>query len=170
MLLNNKSKMISYGGIITALGIILIYLSTIMPFNKLFMLTIASLLIPIGVIYTGTKNSILIYIATSILSLIFFGIREVTILYILFFGNYGIIKFYIEKLRNIPLELVLKFLYFNCMAFLALLIFKNMSTNPVDLKYPLYYFILGGEIAFLVYDYLITIVIDCFQKKSHIHK
>lgn len=56
------------------------------------------------------------------------------------------------------------------MAFLALLIFKNMSTNPVDLKYPLYYFILGGEIAFLVYDYLITIVIDCFQKKSHIHK
>lgn len=170
MLLNNKSKMISYGGIITALGIIFIYLSTIMAFNKLFMLTIASLLIPIGVIYTGTKNSILIYIATSILSLIFFGIREVTILYILFFGNYGIIKFYIEKLRNIPLELVLKFLYFNCMTFLALLIFQNMSTNPLNLKYPLYYFILGGEMAFLVYDYLITMFIDYFQKKFPIHK
>ncbi|NFN75219.1 hypothetical protein FDC39_20030, partial [Clostridium sporogenes] len=109
-----KSSNIAKGGIFTAISFLLIYLSTILPVNKLSLLATASAIIPIAIISTNVKNGFLVYLSTSILCSIVVGIsRSSVIFYIIFFGLYGIIKYYIENFNKLYIEIILKFLFFN---------------------------------------------------------
>lgn len=94
-----NTSFITKAGILTALGVILTYLSILLPTNKLFTLGLTSCLIPITIVLTNVRTGILVYIATSLLNLLLIGLRGQVFLYILFFGSYGLIKLYIEKLE-----------------------------------------------------------------------
>lgn len=85
-MLRNRTLFMAKGGIITAIGVILIYLSNIIPGNKLFLLSIASCLIPVAVITTNLKNSFIIYFSTLILAFLMSGLTTAVIAYALFFG------------------------------------------------------------------------------------
>ncbi len=163
-MLLNKGKSIAYGGIITALSIIFIYLSTIIPFNKIFFLACASFLIPIGVIFTSLKNCWLIYISSALLSLLLIGFKGNVFFYILFFGPYGIIKNYIEKLNNLPLEIILKLLYFNGSIALIYVLFKTFISTLKNIPIPIPMFILIAQIIFLIFDYILTLFIYNISK------
>ena len=93
-----KAKQIAESGILIALTIVVLYAASILPVSRLTVLTIASCFIPIAIIRTSLKNTLLIYIASSILSLFLIPINT-ALSYVLFFGIYGIIKYYIEKVR-----------------------------------------------------------------------
>jgi len=163
-----KSSYISKGGLLTALGILLIYLSTIIPTNKIFILGIASSLTPVALISTSLENTITVYIATSIISFLLLGLRGQVILYIIFFGTYGIIKFFIERIRNSKLEWLLKYLFFNLCLFLCYLLYKFLFLGEVDLtkiKLPIPLFIIALEIAFYFYDYVLTYAIHYVKTK-----
>ncbi|WP_242966375.1 hypothetical protein [Clostridium sp. BSD9I1] len=163
-----KSSHISKGGLLTALGVLLIYLSTIIPTNKIFILGIASSLTPVALISTSLQNTITVYIATSIISFLLLGLRGQVILYIIFFGTYGIIKFLIERIRNSKLEWLLKYLFFNLCLFLCYLLYKFLFLGEVDLtkiKLPIPLFIIALEIAFYFYDYVLTYAIHYVKTK-----
>ena len=115
-----KAKKIAESGILIALTIIVLYAASILPVSKLTVLTIASCFIPIAIMQTSLKNTIVIYVASSLLSLFLIPIN-IALSYILFFGIYGIIKYYIEKLKNLPLEIFLKLVSFNILLTLILL-------------------------------------------------
>lgn len=153
------------GGIITAIGVILIYLSTIIPGNKLFLLSIASCLIPIAVISTSLKNSFIIYFSTSILAFLMSGLTTSVIAYALFFGVYGIVKYYIEKIRKLPIEILLKLIFFNVCFFIFYNILMLFTSSSLNLKLPIYIFIIGGELIFLFYDYFLTVMIVFINKR-----
>jgi len=149
-----KSSQIAKGGIFAALSLILLYLSSVLPTNKLFILGIASCIIPLSLITTGIKNTFIVYLAVSLLSLFIIPSKLISIAYILIFGAYGFVKYFIEKLRNILLEFVLKLLYFNISSAIIIFIYKL-----VFLKIPnvnIYLVILIMEVAFIVYDYALT--------------
>lgn len=153
------------GGIITAIGVILIYLSTIIPGNKLFLLSIASCLIPIAVISTSLKNSFIIYFSTLILAFLMSGLTTSVIAYAIFFGIYGIIKYYIEKIRKLPIEVFLKLIFFNICFFIFYNILILFTSSSLNLKLPIYIFIIGGELIFLFYDYFLTVIILFIDKR-----
>ncbi|MBM7870537.1 hypothetical protein JOC70_002022 [Clostridium pascui] len=157
-----KSSHISKGGLLTALGVLLVYLSTITPTNKIFILGIASSLTPVALISTSLQNTITVYIATSIISFLLLGLRGQVILYIIFFGTYGITKFFIERIRNSKLEWFLKYLFFNLCLFLCYLLYKFLFLGEVDLSkinLPIPLFIIALEVAFYFYDYILTYAI-----------
>ena len=108
----NKASNIAKGGLFTALTILFLYLSSIVPLNRFYLLGLAACIIPLSIITTNVKNSILVYVASGLLSLLF-GFRGSAIAYIIFFGLYGFIKYYVEKLRITLLEFVLKLAFFN---------------------------------------------------------
>src|SRR5476649_910258 len=119
-----KSKHIAESGLLVALTLIILYAASILPISTLTILTIASCLIPISIIRTSVKNSILVYVASSALSFIL--VRPNIALYCtLFFGIYGIIKYLIEKVRNIPVQLFLKIISFNILLGIIYLIAKS---------------------------------------------
>jgi hypothetical protein len=159
-----KSNRIAKGGIFTALSLILLYLSSILPTNKLFMLIIASCIIPLSIMITGIKNTIVVYSAVSLLSFFIIPSKIISAVYILIFGSYGFVKYFIEKLRNVPLEIILKLLYFNIASVIILAIYKLLFFKIPNININIYLVILAIEIAFVIYDYALTSFISYANK------
>lgn len=63
-----KSNNIAQSGILIALTLAVLYSTSLLPISTLSILTIASCLIPISIIRTSLKNTILVYLSCSILS------------------------------------------------------------------------------------------------------
>ena len=85
---------------------------------------------------TGVKNTIVVYGAVSLLSLFIIPSKLISIAYILIFGSYGFVKYFIEKLRNIPIEIILKLLYFNISSAIIIFIYKLVLIKiPKQYKY-----------------------------------
>ncbi|MBP2032421.1 hypothetical protein J2Z42_001086 [Clostridium algifaecis] len=161
----NKSKYMATGGLLTGVGIILVYLSGIVPVNKMYILAVASFIIPLSILTTNLKNTISLYISTSILSLLICGIKFTVIAYILFFGLYGLVKFYIERIRKLFIEIILKLAFFNICTITLLYIYKLFFPGLFNIKYNIYLVIIGLQIVFLIYDYLLTLIINFINRK-----
>lgn len=157
-----KSSNIAQSGIIIALTLAILYSTSLIPISTLSILTLASCLIPIALIRTSLKSTILVYLASSILSF-FLVPLNISILYALFFGVYGIIKFFIEKLNNVILEIILKLSVFNILLFIIYVIFKMFIGFKINFSILL--FVLAAQIIFLIYDYALTIVISYFYNR-----
>lgn len=127
-----KTNNITVGGISIALSIVILYLTTIIPINTIAILTLASAIIPIVIIRSNIKTSIFVYIITSILSFFFLPINY-SILYILIFGLYGIVKYFIEKLNKLFYEIIIKLVFFNIVLFIGYFVFTSFI-GPITIK------------------------------------
>ncbi|MBD5588572.1 hypothetical protein FDF50_11605 [Clostridium botulinum] len=160
-----KSSNIAKGGIFTAISFLLIYLSTILPVNKLSLLATASAIIPIAIISTNAKNGFLVYLSTSILCSIVIGISRISVIfYIVFFGLYGIIKYYIERLNKLYIEIILKFAFFNICLIVLLYIYKLFFQGITIINKYIYMYFIVAQIAFIVFDYVLTLFIFYINK------
>lgn len=165
--MKNKSSNMAKGGILTAIGVILIYISGVIPINRLYLLMIASIMIPLSILITDVKNTIAVYAATSILSFLICGIRLTVIFYVLFFGIYGFVKLYIEKIHKTVVELILKLIFFNIFCAVMVLIYKLFFPSILNFRFSIYVTFILIEISFLSYDYLLTLIINVAAKKIH---
>ncbi|NFA85243.1 hypothetical protein EXM73_08430 [Clostridium botulinum] len=160
-----KSSNIAKGGIFTAISFLLIYLSTILPVNKLSLLATASAIIPIAIISTNAKNGFLVYLSTSILCSIVVGISRISVIfYIIFFGLYGIIKYYIERLNKLYIEIILKFTFFNICLIILLYIYKLFFQGITKINKYIYIYFIVAQIAFIVFDCVLTLFIFYINK------
>lgn len=162
------SKFIARGGILTAIGAMLLYISTISPTSKVYILGVASCLIPLSVLLTNIKNSFLVYICTSLLGFLILGFKGSVIAYIIFFGLYGFIKYYIERLRNPLLEIFLKLLFFNISIGIIFSLYKLFFTSLLKIHLPIYQVIIMLQFVFIIFDYALTLFIAYATK--HISK
>ncbi|WP_373897679.1 hypothetical protein ACER0A_011505 [Haloimpatiens sp. FM7315] len=162
----NKASSVAKGGLFTGLSIIFLYLSSIIPTNTLFFLCAAALVIPICLNATDVKYSILVYLASSLIGFSFLGFRNIIIYYTLFFGIYGIVKFFIEKLKNMPIEIILKLVFFNFSLFLIYYIYKATLFVNLNLDYEKYKYIifLALQLIFIAYDYIFSMFIYYISK------
>lgn len=160
-----KAKEITLSGILTGLTIVILYLNLLLPISTISILTLASLLIPIALIRGSMKSAILVYVSSSIIGLFILPLN-IMILYILFFGIYGIVKFYIEKINKLPLEIFIKLIFFNIILLLSFFVFKAFI--PIEItKLPIEIFLIIAEIVFLVYDYALTLLISFYLQRIH---
>ncbi len=160
-----KAKEITLSGILTALTIIILYLNLLLPISTISILTLASLLVPIALIRGSMKSAILVYVSSSIIGFFILPLN-IIMLYILFFGIYGIVKFYIEKINKLPMEIFIKIVFFNIMLFLSFFVFKTFI--PIEItKLPIGIFLIVAEIVFLLYDYALTLLISFYLQRIH---
>ncbi|WP_270600686.1 hypothetical protein [Clostridium baratii] len=161
---NSKSKNIALGGILVALTIITLYLSLLIPINTFAIFTISSIFPAIAIMRSDVKLGVFVYLASSVIG--FFIIPFDKILpFILYFGVYGIVKFFIEKLKNMPVEIILKLLFSNVMFFIGIYVLKSFIT--IDIKFPWYIIIIIAQVAFLIYDYALTLIITFYLSRIH---
>ena len=105
-----KARNIALGGVLVALTTIVLYLAAFLPISTLAILTIASSIIPICIIRSDVQTAIFVYIASSLIAFFLVPIN-ISLLYFIFFGVFGIIKFFIERLRKEKLEILFKLLF-----------------------------------------------------------
>lgn len=160
-----NSKRIATNAFLIALTIIILYLNLILPISTISILTLASLIIPIALIRNSIKDAFLVYISSSIISFFLLPLN-IVLLYICFFGIYGIVKYFIEKINNITLEIILKLAFFNFILIIGFLIFKSFL--PINsIKIPIWLFIVLCQIIFLIFDYALTLLISFYIEKIH---
>jgi len=161
----NKTKQITYGGMITLLSVASLYCTGIMPTNKLLFLALSSFLLAIIVIDYGIKQSLLVYIATSLLSLILVPNKAIIILYIVYFGYYGILKSLIERLGNLFLEWFLKLLSFNMAMGVTYLLSSQLFFGSTTSTLPLWVLYIGIQPLFILFDYMFSLAIKFYKTR-----
>lgn len=161
---NKRVKGIALGGILLAFTVICVFLASILPTSVLSLYSVSSLFIAVIIIEFGTKAGWAFYLASGILSVILVPRLEV-IPFVVFFGLYGLIKLYIERLQGRVIEYILKLIYFNICLGLGLLFLKELILNGMNPSMPVY--IVAGllEVVFLVYDYVYTLFIRFYATR-----
>lgn len=160
----NSASLMARGAIITALSLVILYLSNIITINTVFFLGLASCLIPLGVMLTNIHTGIVVYLAVTIIGFFIIPDKTVILLYAFLFGLYGIVKYYIERLNKIPLEMLLKFIFFNISLGIMYFIYTSLFTGKLDSELPFVILLLLAEVAFFIYDYIITLFVDYANK------
>lgn len=160
--MNNKSvtytKKMTYGGILTALSVVFIFLASISPTGKIALYALASMTILIMIVEFGPFDGLITYIATTVISFLIIPIKLAVFPYAVFFGYYGIIKYYIEKIDNIFIEWLIKLVFFNVVLYLLYSISKIILFSDIYMGNNIFILIIILEFAFIVYDYAYSIV------------
>lgn len=165
-----QTKSVALGGLSAAFVVIILYMASVMPTSRLFMLCLCSFAVAVMVIETGLKNGTVFYLATSALGFLLIPGKTVVLLYITFFGIYGLLKAKIETLQSKVLELALKLVSFNLALIIVMELTKviaGFDNIPESLPLRLGVLWLGLQLAFIFYDYTFTIVISCYYKHLH---
>lgn len=160
-----KAKDLTLGGILIALTLVILYSSSILPISTLTILTLASCLIPICIIRSSVKTGFLVYIGSTTLGFFIIPIN-IIVYYGLFFGVYGIIKYYIERLRKLPLEIILKLIIFNII-FIIIFTVATLFLGNVVINIPLWILWILAQPTFIVFDYALTLIIGYYLNRFH---
>ncbi|SDO92214.1 hypothetical protein [Clostridium gasigenes] len=160
-----KAKDLTLGGILIALTLVILYSSSILPISTLTILTLASCLIPICIIRSSVKTGFLVYIGSTTLGFFIIPIN-IIVYYGLFFGVYGIIKYYIERLRKLSLEIILKLIIFNIIFIISFTV-ATLFLGNVVINIPLWLLWLLAQPTFIVFDYALTLIIGYYLNRFH---
>lgn len=150
---------------LSALGVILLYVGSVIQVADLSMAVLASLLCVFAVIEYGKTAPWLVFGVTSVLSLVLLPQKTPAVVYTLFFGFYPILKERFEKFDRVRC-IVFKELVFNAALIVILLAMKFLFLEFTDIPFMLYLIaIVLCEAVFLVYDFALTRLISLYVYK-----
>ena len=146
---------IALGGICLALTVIFLFGGSIVPGIELTLFAISSLFTAVMILETGVKGGVLLYAGAVLLGFAIIPNKLAMIPYAFFFGYYGIVKYYIEKLPGRWIQLALKTGLFAVLLSIGLIGFKKLLLGSIHLPdYPVWLLILAGIAIQLLYDYV----------------
>ena len=150
---------------LAALGVVLLYLGSIVEVLDLSMAVIASLTCIIAVIEYGKGAPWAIYAVTSLLSLILLPNKTPAVFYAIFFGFYPILKEKFEKHSRI-FAWAFKEIVFNiCLVAMCFAVYFLSTTGQSTLfSSPIFIaiMVLAAELVFILYDIALTRLISFY--------
>ena len=168
----SKSGKIALGGLLTALGVVLMFLTGLIPIGTYALPAIAGVLLIVAVIEIGAKWAWMIYAAVAVLSLLFAADKEAALLFVLFFGYYPVLKSFLERISNKVLSWISKFAVFNVAVVACFFLAVNFLQLPEDsftvfgIYLPWVFLILGNAV-FLIYDIALSGLVATYVEKQH---
>ncbi len=167
-----SSFKVSFGGIVGALSLVLMLLTSVIPFGTYAFPAFAGMLLVCIVIELGYSWAFVVYFVVSVMSFLLLTDKEAALYYVVFLGFYPIIKGLFEKLSSRFLQYVFKFAVFNlCMVIaffvsVSLLSIPKESFNLFGVYLP-WVFLLLGNIVFVLYDYCVSKLVTVYLLKIH---
>lgn len=169
--MNNKNTSfnVALGGVCSALAVVFMLVTAVVPVLDFAMPAAAGFLMAVIVIEINKKWAVVSYVTVSVLSLLLVPAKEVGVLFVLFFGYYPILKAILEKPKNMTTQWILKLLVFNtavvCYYFVAIKLFTGealMSEVGDFGKYGLLVLLLVANVVFVMYDIALTRMISMY--------
>ncbi len=150
---------------LAALGVILLYVGSIVQVADISMAVLASLLCVFAVIEYGTSAPWLVFGVTAVLSLVLLPQKSPAVVYTLFFGFYPILKERFEKYDRVRC-IIFKELVFNLALAVIIVTMKFLFLEFADIPFMLYVIAIAlCEVVFLVYDFALTRLISLYVYK-----
>ena len=166
------SVKVSLGGVVAALSLVLMFLTSIIPFGTYAFPAFAGILLVLLVFNLGYAYAFAVYFVTAVLSFLLVSDKEAALYYALFLGFYPIIKGLIERIPSKAVQYIIKLALFNiCMiaAFyigITLLSVPKESFNLFGIYLP-WVFLIIGNIVFIIYDLCVTRLVTLYLLKWH---
>ena len=166
------SVKVSLGGVVAALSLVLMLLTSIIPFGTYAFPAFAGILFVLLVFNLGYAYAFAVYFVTAVLSFLLVTDKEAALYYAMFLGFYPILKGVIERIPSKPVQYIVKLALFNvCMiaAFyigITLLSIPKESFNLFGVYLP-WVFLILGNIVFIIYDLCITRLVTLYLLKWH---
>ena len=163
-----NTKKIATAGVLLALSVVTLFAATTIPGIELTLYAFSTIFVAIMIIEFTPNTGWLFYCGSVMLTFILVPNKGALIPYTIFFGIYAMIKYYIENFKKIkqPIEIILKLLFCNLMCILGFIAFGTVFTGAIHIpEVALPILILGAQIFFLAYDYILTLLIGFYMKR-----
>ena len=163
-----KTNKVALSGILLGLNMIILFGATMLPGIELTLYALSSFVTAIVVMKASPKSGMIFYVATVLLGGVLLPNKLAMLPYALFFGYYGIAKYYIEKmpcgkLKDIHkqvIEIICKIAVFGVAFGGGILIFKESFTSGLSIPdLPVFIICIAAVAVFVVYDYVLTLMI-----------
>lgn len=163
-----KSRKVVYPAVFGALALVLLYIGMIAPGGNWGIVAVAGLLPCAVVISAGIAAGFLCWAGVTILAFLLLPDKLIALLFGALFGLYPMVKTLVESLRKLPLEYVLKVLFFNLSFSVIYLVMKGavLESLPAGL-HATWLLYLVGNIVFLLYDYGLSKLISLYMARIH---
>lgn len=156
-----NTKKVAFGGLMTAMSVVVLYLSSVLPTLKLTACVISSVIVCIAMLKSGYLTATLVCVASAVVSLMISPDKTIALSYALVFGNYPILKAFIEMKNNLSLEWVLKVILFAVYA-CAVSMLSNLLFSKTIVWYVVFVIVIAGGVF---YDFAISIIITEVKRR-----
>ena len=173
------SVIIARSAVLVALALVFLFLTQAAPTMDLALIAAASICIALVVAEFGPAAGFLSYAAASVLSFLMFP--GATLLFILFFGWYPILKCLLERIDRKTVEWIIKLLILNALYLVIWFLFNFLFTAMYDslgeiVASSVFIFVMSAILvntAFILYDvglsrvlsYYIRVIMPKIRKK-----
>ncbi len=162
--MKKDSFRVAFCGMISALSLVLMLCTTLIPVGTYALPCIAGILLTAVVVEFGWKWALGAFFAVSALSLFLAGDKEAVAYFIAFFGFYPIAKSGIERIRSIAVQYIIKYALFTVCMIAAFWVTVSVLMIPAEEftifgVYLPWVFLLAAELVFWFYDRCITILV-----------
>lgn len=168
--MKKTSYKVALGGVISALSLVSMFMSSVIPTAEYAIPAFAGMLLIVLVIEINLKWAFATYICVSILSLLIVPNREASLLFVVFMGYYPIVKSIIESKIKTFVSWLVKLGVFNValVAYYTLIKYLVASSDLLDSfdEYEKYIIVLLGvaaNVVFVIYDIAMTNVISMYM-------
>ena len=166
------SYRVALGGIVSALCLVTMFLAGVLPALYLLLPGIAGILLMIIAVEVSTGWAFLTYLAVSLLSLFVTFDKEAALIFIMFFGHYPVLRFYIEKIPLRLIKLIIKLAVFNICIIgyfyitVYILGLDEMLEEFDDMgRYGAYIMLGICNLVFIVYDFDLVVMYNLYKKR-----
>ena len=162
--IRKRTKYLTVSAMLSALGVVLLSLGSLVDVLDLTTAVLASMLCIYAVIEMGGFYPWMIWLVTSVLSLLLLPLKTPAIFYALFAGFYPILKEKLEKLKR-PLSDLLKWVVFHlCLAGICLMFWWLMpeTLNMDGIKWMPIALYAMSLVCFALYDFALTRLISFY--------
>ena len=159
----SATRRLAAAAVLAALGVVLLTIGALLSVLDLSMAAIASLTVVLAVIELKGKYPCLVYLVTSVLSLLLLPSKTPALLYTLFAGYYPILKAWLERRFSRTVSWLFKILTFIVAVLLIALVSVKVFTLFELTWQPWYAAALVFAVAvFVLYDIALTRLITAY--------
>ena len=162
---DNRTRIIAISGVLLGLAIALLYLKTLVPILDFSIYILISLFTGVIIQESNHGWAWLFFISSVLLSLILPVNKLSFLLFYSFFGYFGIIKFYIEKIKLKAAGFILKIVFINTAVILNYYIAASFLPGIFGDGIQLYLIMLVATAFVFIYDYIYTMVMVFYSGK-----
>ena len=149
---------VSLTAMFASMSLLFLYLASVLPSGRIAMFFLSSVFVMGLVLEEEIGLAFLMFATVSLVSLLLMPNQLRVIPYVLFFGHYGIGKYYIEtRFKDKIVRYIIKLLYYNvALVLMYLLATEVLFEDVLSLDIPFWLIIILAELAFAVYDFAFT--------------
>ena len=166
---SNRTKRVAVSGMLVALGVIILYMGSLIEVLDISMAAIASLLCIITVIEYGKLYAVLVFGATALAAMLLLPEKFTPSLYALLIGYYPILKEIIERIGKKSgkrafsiVRWAIKIVFFNAALLAVALVAIYVLVLPESEEWMQLTLLLLGNAAFILYDVALTRMISLY--------